>query len=230
MNIEFIPSSKDHELCTIPPKPSKLYIPEWYKKTESFPKKLKFDDGGVPENLGIKQCIPFLDGLGSGYIQETHCDLYFDFESDTFEYFYSLKPQIISHRSKHHLPIENDFYPIEFVWKMPWIPKLPKGYSLLLTHPLNRIDLPFFTTSAVIDSDRFYHSSQGNYPFYIKKNFSGIIPAGTPMYQMIPIKRNNWKSKLHKFDKNVFKKRNAMVQRKMFGGYKKEFWQKKEYS
>jgi hypothetical protein len=31
MNIEFIPVSKEAELVVPPPKPAKLYVPQWYK-------------------------------------------------------------------------------------------------------------------------------------------------------------------------------------------------------
>jgi hypothetical protein len=66
---------------------------------------------------------------------------------------------------------------------------------VLITSPLNRLDLPFRSLTAVIDADVFYHilpdpmQGGGNYPFYLNRGFEGIIPIGTPMCQYIPFKR-----------------------------------------
>ena len=34
-----------------------------------------------------------------------------------------------------------------------------------------------------------------NFPFFIKEGFTGLIPYGTPIVQIIPFKRDDWKSK-----------------------------------
>jgi hypothetical protein len=111
------------------------------------------------------------------------------------------------------------------------VPKLPKGYSAIFAHPFNRIDLPFFTTTGVVDSDVFFHTGEhsGNYPFYIEKDFEGIIPAGTPMYQIIPVKRENWKSSAVPFNLDDSIRRERMLKRHFMNNYKKQFWQRKNY-
>ena len=44
----------------------------------------------------------------------------------------------------------------------------------------------------IVDTDR---SPQPiNFPFFIKKNFVGTIEVGTPVVQLIPFKRDDWKS------------------------------------
>jgi hypothetical protein len=45
----------------------------------------------------------------------------------------------------------------------------------------------------VIDSG--YFSVAGNIPFFIKEGFTGIIPKGTPIAQIIPYERQEWISK-----------------------------------
>lgn len=215
------------------PKSSKKYVPEWYKKISKFKNNDNNSSSSTKslKDVGIKSCMPFLDSLCSGYIQETWCDILIKKDENSIEYFWSLDPQILSHRED--ASFDNNFleqsglYKTELVWKQYWMPKLPTGYSMLITHPFNRIDLPFFTTSGIVDSDLFYDTLKdgGNIPFYIKENFEGIIPAGTPMYQMTPIKRDVWNSD----NGYVNKYKDSLVKKYFYDGYKKMYWQKKKY-
>jgi len=237
LKIEFIPSSKEVELLVPMPRPAQVYIPQWYKDATPPPteKKYEFQTPGLVSNLGIKACTPFLDALTHGYIQETWTDIHFTASSDgeyITNYNYSSGPRIIDHRDaslETRFITPKEYYLNEFVWKEPWIPKLPKGYSMLYTSPLNNFNLPFKVLDAIIDSDKYYHEYQGQNPFMLKKGFQGIIPAGTPMYLMIPIKRNNWSSSAEKFDSDTNKKRQHLLRKKLVGSYKKTFWQKKNF-
>ncbi len=124
------------------------------------------------------------------------------------------------------------FYPLEFIWKIHWMPKLPKGWSALMTSPSNRLDLPFRAFTGIVDSDLFYgmgFNEGGNFPFYINKDFEGIIPIGTPMYQIIPFKRENWKSTVLKYNQEDSLKKYRNVRRHFANGYRKEHWQKKMF-
>jgi hypothetical protein len=175
-------------------------------------------------------CMPFLDSLTTGYIQETWCDIYIQKENQEIKFYFSDSPKIIGVRKKMAISIfENEFYPIEFEWSIEWINKTPKNYSVLISHPLNRLDLPFYTLSGIIDSDVYHHAPSGNLPFYIKNGFEGLIPKGTPMYQIIPIKRDSWKKETKKYsieNKKRFKKQNEVF----WEFYKKTLWNKKEYN
>jgi hypothetical protein len=96
-----------------------------------------------------------------------------------------------------------------------------------MTHPLNRFDLPFTTTSGIVDSDKFF--APGNVPFFIKEGFSGIIPEGTPFLQLIPIKRATWKMVENNkglSDMNTIQ--GNWVRQKGFE-YKKIMWDRKKY-
>lgn len=232
MKIEFVPSSEAAKNYVSPPIPAKNFIPKWYKQIETInEKKIKIDDRGVAYNKNVKNCMPFLDALMSGYIQRTWTDIYIenDQQDGSIKYYWASGPQILHHRDNHNLPIENEFYPIEFIWKEQWVPKLPKGYSMIYTHPLNRIDLPFLSLSGVVDSDLYHHSFNGNYPFYIKKDFVGIIPAGTPMYQMIPMKRELWEAIELPFNELENNKKQHQIINKFVNRYKNSFWSKKRY-
>lgn len=234
MIIKFNPTSKDHDTMLCPPQPSKNYIPDWFKKQNAFENnKIKISENGL-SNATAKMCMPFNDALRSGYIQKTWCDIFIQI-SDTgqLEYFWSSGPQILKIRNENYGSFPNmpDYYPIEFVWNIAWMPELPKGYSALITHPLNRIDLPFYTLSGIIDSDKYKYGVKNNqFPFYIKNGFNGLIPEGTPMYQIIPIKRDSWKSKNNQYNEINQIKEDGMVRKKFWGGYKKYFWSKKIYN
>lgn len=228
--IEFIPSDKNCEILIPPPIPSKNCIPDWYKSIPGFKEsELIFDESGQIINKSIKMCMPFLDALTFGYIQKTWTDIYIEINNNSINYYYSDGPQIISARENISMPIPNDLYQIEFAWKQPWIPKTKKGYSVIICNPNNGFHLPFITSSGVVDSDSFFHTPYGNVPFYIKNGFSGLIPAGTPMYQIIPFKRENWKSKKLNFNELEIKKNNHDQRKNFWGFYKKNIWSKKEF-
>ena len=232
VKIEFIPSSPETQISVPEPEKSSAFIPDWYKKAE--PANIKnpiFKNDGSLHNTSLKMCMPFLDSLTSGYIQKTWCDIYIknNKKDETVEFIYSHEPKIIGTRERKAIETyEFEYYPIEFFWHIEWINKLPRGYSALITHPLNRNDLPFTTLSAIIDSDKYHHAPSGNLPFYIKNGFEGLIPAGTPMYQIIPIKRDPWKKEILPF--TIENKKRFSEQKKYFWGFYKNFlWQKKEY-
>lgn len=227
--ITFIPSSEEIENLVPFPKPAKLYVPEIYKKIKNDTLKNPKFEGHVVKN-NIKQCMPFFDSLTNGYIQETWTDIYIKNEGDYCRFIWSSDPKIMSNREYKNKDIDNIFHQIEFVWSQPWKIKIEKGYSCLVVHPLNRDDLPFFTLSGIIDSDKYYHANFGNIPFYLKKDFEGLIPSGTPMYQIIPIKRDNWKTEILKFDEKQQKILSYQIQKKFWGAYKNNFWIKKNFT
>lgn len=224
--IKFFPKLKETAQLVEVPEPSKNFIPDWYKKIPSFEdNKIKIDSSGVA-NKTLKMCLPFYDAFNMGYIQKTWCDIYVENNDGNVKYFYSSRPEIMGHREISHFPIPEEYYPVEFAWKINWIPQLPDDYSIIYTHPLNRIDLPFYSLTGVVDSDKFKYELEGNHPFFIKKNFSGIIPAGTPFVQMIPIKRESWEKEILDYDEN--KANYGLYPLKNFWGwYKRNCWNKK---
>jgi hypothetical protein len=232
MHIEFYPASEHAEIIVPVPKPAKNIIPNWYKDIKGS-NDIKFrDDGANDSEAGIKRCMPFFDGLTSGYIQESWTDIYIKRVGDNIQYSFPQGPTIIELRDSPSIHIPDQYYNLEFVWKMQWLPKMPKGWSMFFTSPNNRIDLPFRSFDGIIDSDNYYNcgSDGGNYPFLINKGFEGLIPAGTPMYQMIPIKRESWTSSHTEYNFKKSAKALSLVKRHIFSGYKKECWNRKDYA
>ena len=229
MKIEFIPSDEYVELIVSPPKPAKEYIPKWYREHKNINQvdKLYFkEDGDMIKTM--KECMPFFDSFNTGYIQETWTDINIGYKNGQITYNYPLGPNILELRNYASVKVSDDYGPEEFAWCTPWIPKLPKGYSVMVTQPLNHFN-SFTTLTGIIDSDTFYHTPFGRIPFYIKKGFTGTIPAGTPMFQFIPIKRESWTLKTIGYNFKEQTRRDAKIRRNFIGSYKNMFWNKKEY-
>jgi hypothetical protein len=73
-----------------------------------------------------------------------------------------------------------------------WIIKTPPGWSSIFLHPVAYSDLPFQVISGIVDTDVL--NTDINVPFVVKNNFEGLIEKGTPMFQVIPFKREGWTS------------------------------------
>ncbi len=62
----------------------------------------------------------------------------------------------------------------------------------MVSHPINRDDLPFRALSGLVDCDR-YHDAFVQFPArWVNPNFNGVLPKGTPVVQCLPVKREAW--------------------------------------
>jgi len=217
VDIKFYPGSEAVYFNTEPPLSAKELVPKWYK------------DIKPDEQLNVKNCIPFLDTLSYGYIQTTWADIHVEKGIDRPTISCNGLPQLFSIRDNSDIQVNDSFYRIEFVWHRSWSVQLPEGYSGLVTHPLNRLDLPFTTLSGVVDFDQYHHSKFGNIPFYLNKDFEGVIPKGTPIFQIMPIKREDWNSYKEEYDKDSWKEKEDKRTSIKTGSYKKLFWQRKSF-
>lgn len=214
------------------PKPAIEYIPEWYKSAQAY---LSPDGKKTPTLDGtplstVKRCMPLWDMMTAGYIMETPYDIYVRQtpEGPFFQWgmMEAIAFQHVDQFQNH--PYSRDInYAVRIV--IPWSIKTPKGWSIMVMEPQHHEPSPIICSSGIVDTDSFA------LPFnmFLKlrdSNFEGMIPAGTPFLQIIPFKREAWKSAyggakerakhlehVHKFT-TVF-----------FDRYKKFFWRKKEY-
>ena len=233
--IEFIASTKEVQELVDAPVPASSLIPEWYKKS------YKYEDSNTPvfndhNNIvaTIKSCMPVLDTITAGYILKTWCDIYIEVdENENILFRWAHGPQIIFPRERSDrqlMPTPAGHYDSMFAWPRPWTIKTPKGWSSLLIHPSYR-DLPFTCFPGIIDSDVYSGVGYRSVPFFIKKGFSGLIPVGTPMYQIIPFKREVWKSVKREYGyKGIVEDHHNTINKKFYDRYKKLFWIRKNYS
>lgn len=230
--VKFMAGSKLVEVKLPAPQPARAFVPEWYKQAQRFigGKMEVREKGGI--NKDLKLCVPFLDALTTGYAMELPCDVMVERDAQgNTGFFWHEYPEPVEMRSKDiasTLPRPAGHDQSLYAWKTNWAVITPPGYSAVFTHPLNRFDLPFFTTSGVMDTDKY--SNPGEIPFFLKEGFTGVIPAGTPIVQIILIKRDGWVSEVADYEPNFLEKAKYLVSRTLYGGYKSLFWQKKDYN
>jgi len=214
------------------PKSAKKYIPEWYRKSETFSMGKMIDINGKNTKT-IKSCMPFFDSLTSGYIYESPMDIYIEWDShgypvirwalDHVELMASRTPE-----SMQLFPAPEGYFPEAITFKHPVYIKTPPGYSVIMTHPFNRFDSPFLFLTAIVDTDKMT-MFPGNYPVYIKKGFTGLVPKGTPLFQIIPFKREPWQSEKNEKILEEGAMANLNSGSWFLGWYKKNIWAKKQY-
>ncbi len=190
----------EHSSLLIPPVPAISMIPDWYREAEAFINKesgkLDIPDKSL-RSSGLKGCMPVFDSLVSGYFLVTWCDVeIYKNRANQVEWRYVVKDEndewvpinenidMIGERHgdiAHTMPRPAGHSHNHMIWKGRYGIKLPKGWSLMVTHPMHRHDLPFTTVPGFMDSDRF--SGNGNLPFFLKNNWTGVIERGTPLHR-----------------------------------------------
>lgn len=224
---------------SLEPKPGKTQVPKWFSSANKYWKEegqtevIKHEWGA--EVLGFKACPALLDIFLDGYYLTTPCDILFYKNPDNnliiaktekgFENF-------IGSRS----PMEGFAVPYgydsqHFHWYPNWGVRLEKGYSAIFMSPLNRYDLPFISTAGIIDSDML--DTPGFIPFFLRNDFSGLIPAGTPYLQVFPFKRESWNMEVEYLnEREIIERHNKsgnFLRTSDGGQYKKYLWNRKSY-
>lgn len=214
------------------PVPAVTQIPEWYKAAPrlTFGSEPKIQNDEQKGNLGVKYCMPFLDSMSTGYMALLWQDMVIEQTASGPKFTWAVDPQIVDGREMdgmETLPVPFAHNPKQFIWRQPFSVLVPEGYSVLYTHPLNRYDLPFVTLTGIHDSDSLM--PPGNFPFYLRDGFEGLIPKGTPLFQIIPFKREEWVGVGSKEISDKAQTRGTKSVTMLSGYYKKYFWHRKSY-
>lgn len=181
-----------------PPIPAVLGLPEWFK---TLPPKA-FNAVAQEEGPTVKKCPPFIDAMTYGFLIPLVADLTVD--NGEFTWHRDVPSGGISNFSRSPIDFHDSSQVIgtpyhaedRFLIKFNnfWTIETPPGYSLLITHPANRGDLPFTTLTGLVDSDLYFDNLM-NFPAqWNDADFSGVLPKGTPVAQCFPVKRELWTS------------------------------------
>ncbi len=221
------------------PSPIIKTIPDWYRKADRFAKK-ENDEYWEDPNIGgkiatWKACPAIFDIMGTGYTLRTPCDIEFVQRSaNTMSVTISdakYKDFCVPRQKMPQFENPKGYYENHFAWFSDWEIKTPPGYSVLYSQPFNRYELPFLTTSGIIDNDKVH--LPGSMPFFLIKGFEGVIPEGTPYAQLIPFKREDWKSEINLEDPSKIAAKNyknSAKYRVPNGGiYKNKVWEPRRY-
>jgi hypothetical protein len=230
--IKIIPSTQLSE-SFINIAPASDFIPDWYRKSPSTinnNNSFLLPDNPAATSSTYKKCSPFYDALSSGYIMYLSSDIEVIYKNDTPHILWRTNDTLVTEHSNNQwegLPVPEGYFPFVYKWNNELILKSPKDYSLLFLNPINRFDLPFQVISGIVDCDAYELST--HFPFFIKKGFTGIIEKGTPIVQIIPIKRDSWVRQVEKYNKKEIsvqlKKYFSTIKR----SYKNNYWFRKEY-
>jgi hypothetical protein len=178
-----------------PPIPAVQGLPAWLR---TMPSEAYSAVVAAPDDT-VKRCPPFVDALAAGFLIPLMCDVRvengefsWDFDAPAAGDGWPRSP--IGFHDAVQAAGTPLFDPDRFLIKFnnAWTIETPPGYSLLFTHPFNRFDLPFTTLTGMVDCDR-YHDAWIHFPaHWHDEGFSGVLPAGTPVAQCVPVKREAW--------------------------------------
>jgi len=224
------------QFLTSIPKPASNIIPEWYKKQKNFSNgENDFLKSGKSHSLAtFKMCLPFIDTLTSGYLITLPADVLVRNTGTEDNYIPVISWQVdwqmldkLEGATAENYPTPTGYSDDIFRWFFDFKTITPSGYSCWITHPSHRWDLPFLTINGFVDTDK--HPNNLLLPFFIKDGFEGIIKEGTPIAQIIPIKREHWKSeKINSSQEDSFMLRNA-TKINYIKTYRQKYWSRKRY-
>lgn len=183
------------ELRGLVPEPiaAKQGLPDWLR---SMPATAHWADGGGDIRT-VKQCPPFVDAMGSGFLILLATDV--TVEDGRLSWAWDPPPSSLGRITR--APVA--FHVIEQAEGSPlydpdgaivkfnnfWTIETPPGIALLCCHPFNREELPFRTLTGLVDTDRY---SDGLIQFparWIDRAFNGTLAKGTPIAQCVPVPR-----------------------------------------
>ena len=229
------------------PIPTKLNIPEWYKKLEH-----------TITGKTVKGCMPFLDTITSGYLLKMPQDFIVrhnvdhknekgEIVKDCFQLsslnevsvvlqskFINLNSAIDIHSTKQlegsPLVDKNKNLPFHKILN-PWKIKTPKGYSCLFVPPLNNSDDRFSIIPGIVDTDTF--PNEINFPIVINGDkypvLETLIKKGTPYVQIIPFKRDSWEMKFKSRTQKEIQNSAIFNKLNLLNMYKNKYWNKKSW-
>jgi len=231
--IIFKATQKKYQTLDKLPVPAGSLLPDWYKDTQVLGDVKKVDELNISANLTngtFKKCIPILDSLSLGYILTTQYDVLLKHIDNNWDLSWKTQETVFTVHGENSKNIETPYgyYPRVAKYMYNRIPITPKGYSTLFISPIGYSNLPFKALAGVVDTDT--NVSAFALPVWISKNHKGIVKAGTPLAQLIPFKRDNWKAISDSFkDDEYYIQEQSTFGRVAVNHYAKNIWQRKKY-
>ena len=215
------------------PRPAKEVMPQWWVEAAAYRDHAhRYEAHGDAGSTG-KRCVPMLDSMVSGYLLFLPTDISVE-EHDGQVWF-----------EPAHVPFI-DYHPEEQIGTHPLFPKgwdrvpkfqntfgikTPEGYSCLFKTPSHH-DLPFTLFDGVVDTDTF--NLPVGFPFVLNDpEWRGTIPAGTPIAQVIPFKREVWEhTTTNDYDITgpIGEGQMDTLRSQIRNGYRSNFWNRKNFS
>ena len=178
------------------PKPAiaRGHLPDWLRE---MPPSAPSETLAGAEVRTVKRCPPFLDAMQSGVLFPLATDVRVAGGELCWDWNLPPAPGDAGTRSPLgvHVPEQATGLPrtsrSDFVVKFTnfWTLSLPAGWSMLFGHPANRLELPFRTLTGLVDCDA-WAPGRVHFPArWTDPGFEGVLPAGTPVAQGWPVRR-----------------------------------------
>jgi len=241
--IQFINFGSSDVLEEYRPVPARSMIPGWYKKQSSYVDDVK--EIYVDKNYGftsasVKKCMPVFDSITAGYLLVTTQDITVFYKNGQRMWRWSNEDATAidfqSVSQANEMPVVKKH--IEETLEVPkffgsWGIKTPSGYSCMFINPMHKEQDIFNIIEGIVDTDKYWQPI--SFPFVLlQEDWQGTIPAGTPITQIIPFKRDNWFLKIETKESNPklykeVKKKVTLNKSKFWDSYKSFFWSKKSF-
>ena len=194
--IEFV-AQDDHVWNVRPrPYPAVKNLPQWWKDIPAYHNNEKKLNLSPAPNVTVKRCVPTLDALGAGYYVPLWADLLVKQDNGFPTLTWNTNTPVADVWTQSQVSsfeFKDGYSKLAFKNFHGWTIKTPPGWSCMFIHPIAYPNLPFEVIPGIVDTDVF--NVDINVPFIIKEGFEGIIERDTPMFQVVPFKRETWDSK-----------------------------------
>lgn len=183
------------------PQPSKTYLPDWfinmppYAPSEKNPRGNKIIVENHDSNATAKKCTPMLDAMITGYTVPLWSDVQVRQEENGPRITWKVSQDVFGPHGNWGAPLippPLGYDNVVFKFNTSFRIRTPKGYSVIIRNVAGHNGLPFYAIPAIIDTDKSVIDT--NIPVWVRSGFDGIVEKGTPMAQIIPFKRDNWKA------------------------------------
>ena len=209
------------------PIPAAKLIPEWWKSIPKYSTPDNKIDIDPKACVTVKQCAPTIDMFSSGYILPLWADILVKKSGNDTLVKWTTGEDVLelwSSSQVSHFEIPEGFDSAAFKYLSGWNIKTPPGWSTLFIHPTAHQNIPIRAIPGIVDTDVL--NTPINCPFFIKKDFEGIIKKGTPMVQLIPFKREAWDSEFTNPGKQKIDFEREKLYTKIYGAYASKRYKK----
>ncbi|MBI1775729.1 MAG: hypothetical protein HYR63_10310 [Proteobacteria bacterium] len=174
------------------PQLARRQTPQWLK---DMPLEVMAEALGAPVQT-VKQCPPFIDAMTVGFHMPLMGDLRvrdgrFEWDEPMLDAIPGGGHGVLGAHWGDQAQGSPFAQPGRFIIKFMnyWTIELDEGWSLLVTHPLNRPDLPFRTIAGLVNSDRYVDTYVHFPAVWQDDGFAGVLPRGTPVAHCVPVRR-----------------------------------------
>ncbi|RWM84362.1 MAG: hypothetical protein EOR84_33365 [Mesorhizobium sp.] len=187
-SIRFSCRPEDHGVIA-PPVAAKTVLPDWFRKLPAVDQQ---QASATNNGLTVKRCMPFLDAMTTGWILPLAATVRLEIKDggSAVDAGWEFDRMMVSNHGAHQVAgnPKEPAPPCKF--HNYWSIRTPPGWSCLFLPPLNRPAQPFECVAGIVDTDTY--AAHIHFPFFATApDGLYVIEKGTPLVQVIPIRRED---------------------------------------